>query len=259
MNAKKWFEENKLEPFHKTPTYEDMEEYAGLKKNIRIWHISDTHGMHEQLNVPDYSNYEVIIHTGDCSNSSNSAKSSQEIWKFIEWFSKIPGKKIYVPGNHDTAICRKLITEKEFSRNDIVLLIDKEHVYNGIKIYGSPWTPEFCGWSFMRARYKMDVIWNNIPEGTTILATHGPAKSILDLTETREHTLKQCGDKSLYNAIQAKGVKYHLFGHIHDYEWCSNQGAIQRGRTIYSNGSCVTDGKFDNGLSSHGNIIKIKL
>ena len=44
----------------------------------------------------------------------------------------------------------------------------------GYKIYGSPYTPEFCGWAFMEEREDLKLIWEKIPTDTDILITHGP-------------------------------------------------------------------------------------
>ena len=56
-------------------------------------------------------------------------------------------------------------------------------------------------------------------------------------------------------AIQPKLM---LSGHIHNTEDIINAGTIQLSgyKTIYSNGSVVTDGKFGQ-LSSNGNILTI--
>ena len=50
-----------------------------------------------------------------------------------------------------------------------------------------------------------------------------------------------------------------LFGHIHNCEDIINAGTVKLSsyKTIFSNGSVVTDGKFGR-LSSNGNILKIK-
>jgi hypothetical protein len=48
-------------------------------------------------------------------------------------------------------------------------------IVHGYKIYGSPLTPEFCGWAFM---YQTDEEakknWEKVPDDVDILVTHGP-------------------------------------------------------------------------------------
>jgi hypothetical protein len=45
----------------------------------------------------------------------------------------------------------------------------------GVRIYGSPWQPEFGGWAYNlpRGRPLLDK-WDRIPHGVDILITHGP-------------------------------------------------------------------------------------
>jgi hypothetical protein len=55
-------------------------------------------------------------------------------------------------------------------------------------------------------------------------------------------------------------LKLVCFGHIHNMEGVeTNQGVstYSNTKTIFSNGACVFDGKFDYGLTSHGNIISL--
>lgn len=47
--------------------------------------------------------------------------------------------------------------------------------------------------------------------------------------------------------------KIHMFGHIHPSEGCYNQGT-RKFNDIVFNAACVTDGKFDLGLTSRGNL-----
>ena len=52
-----------------------------------------------------------------------------------------------------------------------------------------------------------------------------------------------------------------LFGHIHDMDDVQNQGVSHYSKTptIFSNATCVDDGKFDTGLTSFGNIFNIEI
>lgn len=221
---------------------------------MKIFHISDTHGYHNQIQLPEY---DIIVCSGDCSNYYDSPRNSVEVWKFIEWYKTLPGIKIYVPGNHDTSIERKHITSKDFADNGICMLIDEQIIFDGIKFYGSPWTPQFGQWAYMKARHKMDIIWQQIPSDTDVLITHGPPKGILDLTENRDHQLEQCGDKSLLNFVNKLHIKYHLFGHVHNYKSCINSGILRINNQTFSNAACVTDREFDKGITFNGNLITI--
>ena len=49
------------------------------------------------------------------------------------------------------------------------------------------------------------------------------------------------------------------FGHIHNFKEILNAGTKQVAgfETIFSNGSCVEDGRFDKGIVNNGNLITI--
>ena len=225
---------------------------------MKILHISDTHGYHELLQIPE--GIDVVIHSGDCSNVRNPYNNEPEVRKFIDWFSSLDIKyKVYVAGNHDTSIEKKLVTKADFNEYGIVYLENESYEIEGIKIFGSPHTPQFGQWAFMKDRNKLDRFWRKaIEDGTHIIVVHGPPRGMLDLSYDRFSNLEFCGDKSLMNKVKEVEPKLMLFGHIHNCDDIINAGTrtIPGLDTIFSNGSVVTDGKFGK-LSSNGNIFKI--
>lgn len=225
---------------------------------MKIWHISDTHTYHDLLKVPRA--IDMVIHSGDCSNPRDPYNNEPEIREFIDWYKELPIKhKIYVAGNHDSSIEKKLVTKKDFEDNGIIYLENDYVTIEGLKIFGSPYTPNFGNWSFMRDRNKLDRFWRDAIHGdTNIVITHGPPKGILDISENRDHQLEFCGDKSLLNKILEVQPTYHLFGHIHNGGSIVNAGVQKLSvcNTFFSNGSVVTDRKFGK-LSSNGNILVI--
>lgn len=229
-----------------------------FNKKQKIWHISDTHTFHNLLTVPE--DIDIVIHSGDCSNPRDPFRNEPEVRAFIDWYSALPIKtKIYVAGNHDSSIERGLVTGKDFLDNGILYLENDAVTVNGVKIFGSPYTPMFGNWSFMRARHKLDRIWNKaIPDDSDIVIVHGPPKGVLDLSYDGDGKLEFCGDKSLMNKLKIVKPKLMLFGHIHNNKDIINAGTrvVYGLETIFSNGSVVTDGKFGR-LSSNGNIFEI--
>ena len=72
---------------------------------MKIWHISDTHGYHDLLEIPE--GIDMVIHSGDCSNPRDPYNNEPEVRGFIDWFSSLDIKyKVYVAGNHDTSLKR---------------------------------------------------------------------------------------------------------------------------------------------------------
>ena len=225
---------------------------------MKIWHISDTHSYHSQLFVP--YDIDMVIFSGDCSNSKDFGINSNEVDKFLDWFIKLPIKyKVMIAGNHDTSFEKRMWTKDFLDSMGVIYLENESEIIEGVKIFGSPYTPTFgVGWSFNRDRVKLDRVWRNIiPDDADIIITHGPPKGILDLTSNRDKSLERCGDKSLLNRLKEVQPKLSLFGHIHNRGSILNQGTMKLSTldTTFSNGSVVDDNKFGQ-LSSNGNILE---
>lgn len=203
---------------------------------MKIWFISDTHNKHEQLAAPVV---DLVIHCGDESDSGDAWINESESRRFFEWYSALDiPTKIFVPGNHSTAIAKGLIRAEEYPK--VTFLIHEQTQWNGCNIFGSPYTPKFCDWVYMKERSELDSVWQSIPDDTDILITHGPPKGILDVTRdmhTREPT--HVGSKSLYRHVQERiKPKIHAFGHIHDESTFMNFGTVARNETQFINCSC---------------------
>ena len=66
---------------------------------MRIFHLSDTHGLHHQIH--DLPEADVIVHSGDISHSG----TESEVLDFLNWFIGLPYPyKIFVTGNHDLCL-----------------------------------------------------------------------------------------------------------------------------------------------------------
>ena len=221
----------------------------------KIWHISDTHGLHDKLIIPDA---DIVIHSGDASNWLVPTQNLPELKQFLSWFAALPIKhKIFVPGNHDTSLERGLISREEIKEQGITLLIDEETEIEGIHIVGSPWTPRYGNWAWMTDRATINRKWQRLPDACDILITHGPGKGILDATYSHSNKVELVGDSALMKRIVQINPKFHLFGHIHSVDDIRNTGTRQvyGMRTVFSNGSCCDDG-FHPMPTSSGNIIQ---
>lgn len=100
----------------------------------------------------------------------------------------------------------------------------------GLKIYGSPWQPEFCKWAFNvpRGQPCLDK-WSRIPNNIDILITHTPPVGHGDLCCSGV----RAGCVELLQTIQKRvKPKYHVFGHIHE-----GYGITSDGRIIFVNAS----------------------
>jgi Icc-related predicted phosphoesterase len=186
---------------------------------LKIVCISDTHGKHAALRLPEG---DVLIHAGDFMTYGDRLS---EIASFNHWLSKQPHRhKIVIAGNHDLlfesdpSLARTQLTAATYLENSAVEI-------EGLRLWGSPQQPRFLDWAFNVDRGPaIRRYWNMIPAGTDILITHGPPFGILDtITSSDEHL----GCEELAVAVQRVRPKLHMFGHIHSGHGESEQDGIR--------------------------------
>ena len=210
---------------------------------MKIFAISDTHGRHEQVQIPEGT--DMLIHAGDFSNVKSPAMNHNEVNLFLIWLEKQPVKyKVIIAGNHDTSIESRFINKEDFKERGIIYLEHELVEIEGIKIFGSPYTPEFCNWAFNRSRNKLGQIWESIPDDIDILITHGPPKGILDSAARDKHVSENVGCSALLKRVLKIQPKIHIYGHLHHNEDNLNNGTFKllNYKTIFANVSCVKDG-----------------
>lgn len=103
---------------------------------MRLVLISDTHGLHDRLTIPDG---DVLIHAGDMSNGGE----PEEIREFGEWLATLSHRnKIVIAGNHDFLFQDEPAKAQSLLRG-CTYLQDSAAVIDGLRFYGSPYTPRF--------------------------------------------------------------------------------------------------------------------
>jgi len=220
---------------------------------MKIWHISDTHCLLDKVQVPE--NIDLVIHSGDATNVRDPFRNEPEMRQFIEQYAALDiPVKIFTGGNHDGSLQKGLVRKEDFESQGINYLYNETIEIDGLKIWGSPFSPTFGDWSFGMARQKIGRLWETIPDDTDIILVHGPPLGVLDITNRRDNLQEQCGCRSLMKRIREIQPKLVAFGHIHNTKDVYNAGTKQIAGldTIFSNGSCVTDGKWGV-ITSHGN------
>lgn len=171
--------------------------------------ISDTHLNQDDVELPDG---DILIHAGDLASLGN----FHEFRAVGQWFKEIKYKFkhiIIIGGNHDFSLMiNSRLTLQEHFDPEIIYLEDKSIVIDGVKFYGSPWSPQFYDWAFMKDDDSLAPHWAAIDEDTDVLITHTPPHGILDKNSTGFN----CGSRTLYQRVkQLKNLKHHIFGHIH--------------------------------------------
>ena len=185
---------------------------------MKITFISDTHTKHKQV-TSSLPGGDLLIHAGDLSSMGY----KHEIQQFCKWFNSIEGynHKAFIAGNHDWGFQNnnEKIMEIVNSYKDIDYLQDDmlmigEDYDKMIKIWGSPWQPEFYNWAFNLPRngWELGQKWSDVPVDTNILITHGPAYGFVDKVIGRSENL---GCELLADRIKTIKPKIHVCGHIH--------------------------------------------
>jgi Icc-related predicted phosphoesterase len=180
-----------------------------LKMKLIIF--SDTHNTHHNVILPEG---DILIFAGDMSNNG----SAYECGSFIEWFISQPHKhKVFIAGNHDY-----VFDSNSKYRSILLTYADVDNCYylenetieiEGISIYGSPFTPRYGDWAFMRYRgEEMGDVWKTIPNKVDIIITHTPIHGYQDLTYQNINA----GCEALKERLETVDYKIHICGHIHE-------------------------------------------
>lgn len=189
---------------------------------MRIVAISDTHNREVELPEGD-----LLLVAGDVSGRGTPSQITLFNSYLEKQSAKFKHKPLVIAGNHDFLFqedrnfAESLLTAGSYIEDSLVIV-------DGVKIYGSPWTPTFYDWAFMRDRgAPIRHYWDLIPEGIDLLVTHGPPYGILD----------DCGDhvgcSDLLEVVTrelAQPPRFHIFGHIHE-----GHGLFETERTLFYN------------------------
>ena len=174
--------------------------------------IADLHG-----HYPTLAGGDLLIVAGDLTAHD----ISHERHVFLQWLAEQDyRKKVWIGGNHDNSLVGLTFTP---TRHDAAeYLCDSGTEFQGLKIWGSPWSLTFDGinprcTAFTGTEEDLKKKYDMIPDDIDILITHGPPYGIRDEV-LNWHTGKaeSVGSKSLMTRVQDINPKYHIFGHIHE-------------------------------------------
>jgi len=190
---------------------------------MKIVLISDTHSEHNSIRIP---RGDILIHAGDLTASG----TKTQVAAAAEWLGSLPHQhKIAIAGNHDWLFEREPHEARRLlATAGITYLEDAEIRIEGLRIYGSPWQPDFMNWAFNTPRGNLARYWDLIPSEVDILITHTPPYGILDQrvpSEVRKFApwedeelfagSDHVGCEELLVAVKRTRPRIHVFGHIH--------------------------------------------
>lgn len=208
--------------------------------------ISDLHGYYPKLEGGD-----LLIVSGDLT----ARHTPLETVGVLEWLEQQEYRKIiFIAGNHDT----QLVEDDEYKvffdgkifnikwSDKIEYLCDSGTEFEGLKIWGSPWSLWFAGinpkcTAFTGDEQKLMDSYDKIPMDTDILITHTPACGILD-----ECKNGHVGSKALYGWLKYVGrPKLHVCGHIHEGYGQSEVFATYNGKMMLSVNSSIVNEYYE--------------
>jgi Icc-related predicted phosphoesterase len=182
---------------------------------LKIVAISDTHGFHKGLTIPDG---DMLICAGDFSMRAE----MKHVVEFAQWFNSHPHKhKVVVAGNHDM-YCEG---ERQWTKDEFfpaIYLVHEEAEVNGYRVFGSPYSscifvPSAWSFDYDPKGPRSEGLWSQIPDNLDILITHGPPKGILDKVDrTNPREDEHVGDVNLLYHVKRALPRAHIFGHIHE-------------------------------------------
>jgi Icc-related predicted phosphoesterase len=198
-----------------------------MKIKKKIVCVSD---IHNDFNFM-ISDCDILLIAGDFSSFGR----RDETERFFKWLSKQPAKhKVFICGNHEIGWQQEPSYFQGFvdEMENVYHLKHNSVEIDGVKIFGSPFTPQFGRWAFMYQEEIGRNIWEAIPENVDFLLTHGPCYGILDEVVRGE----KAGCPYLLREVQKKKPKYHIFGHIHE-----SYGIFDGGYTTFINCSRMNE------------------
>lgn len=172
---------------------------------MRIVCFSDTHGLEDQIQIPDG---DALIFCGDLCCGGR----IEEYYRFAQFMRKQKHSlKIIVAGNHDWLFQREPQQAKQIFEG-VTWLHDNAISIGRDTIYGTSWQPTFFNWAFNRTEQELSELYSRIFFETTVLVTHCPPYEVLDVNRDGQN----CGSVALKErANNLPYLRYHLFGHIH--------------------------------------------
>jgi Calcineurin-like phosphoesterase len=175
---------------------------------LRVAAIGDLHGF-----LPDVPTCDLLLVAGDLCPADDHGLERQRRWlegPFAHWLGDADAGAIAgIAGNHDFAASDDPALLRSLPW---AYLSDETTEIGGLLVHGSPWTPTFGDWAFMRPDPELGELWADIPERVDLLVTHGPPHGHGDRTV---HGV-DVGSGTLLRRLPELDLRLHVYGHIHE-------------------------------------------
>lgn len=179
--------------------------------------LSDLHG-YLKIDVPKA---DAILIAGDIAPDFAGhpyrpiAQAEWILGVFYPWVESFGVDVVWTWGNHDfVGIADGLMEtlERRQPKNSRLLVDQTAVLGDDIYVYGTPWSPRYAGWAFMKDEDGLRQAYAKIPGSTDILISHAPPFGAVDKSEDGT----RCGSPALADRLKALSVKLVVCGHIHE-------------------------------------------
>ena len=192
-----------------------------MSRKLTIDAISDTHGLVDITSL-NYSDADVFIHAGDLTKRGR----KEQLKRVLREISKLPHEhKLIIAGNHDHCMAWSDLTDL-YAEYGVVCLHNASTEINGVKFFGTPYTPRYGTWDFMLWERDLCEMTNTFPTDVDVFISHGPPYRILDTT----YYCKHAGSTSTRLFLDKVKPKVMICGHIHE----SHGSQVYEETTVYN-------------------------
>lgn len=199
---------------------------------MRIAAIADLHG-----HLPETPPCDVLVIAGDLVPFEMVRDpAAQAAWLdglFRAWLDARPsGHVVGIAGNHDFVFQDEpgIVPDLPWT-----YLQDSGCTIDGVRFWGSPWTPWFFDWAFNAPQEDGEAFLEErfapAPDDTDVLIVHGPPAGYGDRTAGAGGRVGSTAQLACIDRIAPAAC---LFGHIHE-----DRGRWRRGTTELANVSAV--------------------
>ncbi len=192
--------------------------------------ISDLHGFRPRLDGGD-----LLIIAGDLT-ARHQEDEYDDFMGWVDVYEHSYKKIVIIGGNHDPFLEANPEFISSHGYENIEYLCDSGTEFEGLKIWGSPWTKRFKGMNPNCMAFTCDTEkelsekWMLIPRDTNVLITHSPSFGNYDWTKNPNGTIgPSLGSPWLWMWMltMVPNLKLHVTGHIHEaYGHSKHQNGI---------------------------------
>ena len=184
---------------------------------VLIQAAADLHG-----ELPEIEPCDLLLLVGDlvppALEHDSEASRDWLAFEFAQWLEEVPAEEVIaVAGNHDFwATDVRAGEHAGLFGARWTYLRDAQTTAAGLRIYGSPWTPDVYGAAFEAPEAQLARIWAAIPTELDVLMVHCPPRGHGDQIANGDAAPTLMGSTALTRAVARTHPRLVIFGHAHE-------------------------------------------